>query len=82
MLSVLATDLGAFARSEVHKLADGQITVGVSDLGTTTPTGSNEKAFHIIKVICVAIDNLVWAVETDKGIFTHFQLLTSHTCRN
>ena len=59
-------DLGA-VRAQVLKLADGQITAGVNELGTASPGGSNERAFHIIKVICVAVDNLVWAVKTDKG---------------
>ncbi len=59
-------DLGT-VRGQVLKLADGQITAGVNELGTASPTGSNERAFHIIKVICVAVDNLVWAVKTDKG---------------
>ncbi len=64
------TDLGGSVRSELFKLADSQITVGVNDLhvGLATPTGTNERAFHITKVICVAVDNLVWAVQSDKGM--------------
>ena len=59
--------LGDGVRGQVLKLADNQITTGVSELSIVGSSGSNERAFHIIKVICVAVENLVWAVKSDRG---------------
>jgi len=54
-------------RSRVLRLAESQITNGVNELSTVAPTGCNEKAFNIIKVVCVAVENLTWAVQSEKG---------------
>lgn len=48
-------------------MAESQISEGVNEFGTLAVAGSNERAFHIIKVICIAVENLIWAVNNEKG---------------
>lgn len=52
-------------RGQVYKLVENSITVGVQDLSSVK--GSNEKAFYIVQVMCVAVELLVWAVQGDSG---------------
>ena len=51
------------------RLAEDQISSGVQDLSVVTPAGTNvnERAYHIVQLICVAVQLLTWAVAEDKG---------------
>ena len=64
---VCSVDLGNTVRLQMLKMAGNHISVGVHELSTVSPVGANEKAFHIIKVICVAVESLVWAVKSESG---------------
>lgn len=48
----------------VYKLAEERIKSGVQDLGMV---GAGEKAFHVVQVMSVAVELLVWAVPDDAG---------------
>lgn len=56
-------------RVQVMKLADDQISNGVRDLSVATPAGTNvnERAYHIVQLICVAVQLLTWAVSEEHG---------------
>ena len=51
----------------VYKLAEERVNTGVHDLGSGAAVGTNEKAFHIIQVMSVAVELLVWAVQEESG---------------
>lgn len=53
-------------RGEVYKLVEKYIHVGVLELGSVKGC-NNEKAFHMVQVMCVAVELLVWAVQEDSG---------------
>ena len=61
------TDLGLAVCAQVLKLAENQISNGVNALSHVSPAGGNEKAYHIVQVICVSVELLVWAVNEDTG---------------
>ena len=63
------SDLSGSLHVQVMKLAEDQISNGVRELGLVTPAGTNvnERAYHIVQVICVAVQLLTWAVRDDKG---------------
>ena len=50
---------------KVYHLVERCITESVSGLGGAR--GGNEKAFHMVQVMCVAVELLVWAVDGDTG---------------
>jgi len=50
---------------DVYQLVERCITEGVNGLGSVR--GGNEKAFHMVQVMCVAVELLVWAVDGDAG---------------
>ena len=62
------TDLDPSVRIKVLKLSETHITTGVHDLSTGAVSGGNERAFHIVKVISIAVELLVWAVKEDTGV--------------
>jgi hypothetical protein len=51
------------------RLAEDQISGGVRDLSLVTPAGTNvnERAYHIVQLICVAVQLLTWAVSEEHG---------------
>ena len=49
----------------VYRLADQRMKDGVHELGVSL--GTNEKAFHVVQVLSVAVELLVWAVQDDAG---------------
>ena len=49
----------------MYKLVEKIILVGVQELGVLT--GFNVKEFHMVQVMCVAVELLVWAVQGDSG---------------
>lgn len=54
---------------QVMRLAEDQISNGVRDLGLVTLVGTNvnERAYHIVQLICVAVQLLTWAVTGEPG---------------
>jgi len=52
----------------VLKLSETHITTGVHDLSTGALSGGNERAFHIVRIISIAVELLVWAVKEDTGM--------------
>ena len=54
---------------QVMRLAEDQISGGVRDLSLVTPAGTNvnERAYHIVQLICVAVQLLTWAVSEEHG---------------
>ena len=56
-------------RVRVMKLAEDQISGGVRELSLATPVGTNvnERAYHIVQLICVAVQLLTWAVSEEQG---------------
>ena len=54
---------------QVMRLAEDQISGGVRDLSLVTPaaTNVNERAYHIVQLICVAVQLLTWAVSEEQG---------------
>ena len=63
------TVLNGTLRVQIMRLAEDQITNGVRDLSLVTPAGTNvnERAYHIVQLICVAVHLLTWAVAEEKG---------------
>ncbi len=47
----------------MHKLAERRIIAGVQDLSSV----ANERAFHVVQVMSVAVEILVWAAQEDIG---------------
>ena len=47
----------------VYVIADERMKSGVQELGTSM--GNIEKAYHVVQVLSVAVDLLVWAVHED-----------------
>ena len=54
-------------RLQVHKLSENLITTGVHELGVISPEGAMERAFHVVQMISVAVELLVWAAWEDTG---------------
>ncbi len=55
---------GEKVRVVVYRLAEDRIKSGVQDLGTVA---AGEKAFHVVQVMSIAVELLVWAVPDDAG---------------
>lgn len=62
-------DLSGPLHVQVMRLAEDQISSGVRDLSLVTPAGTNvnERAYHIVQLICVAVQLLTWAVSEEHG---------------
>jgi hypothetical protein len=53
-------------RAAVYQLADERMKFGVQDFSASLG-GTNEKAFHVVQVLSVAVELLVWAVQGEAG---------------
>ena len=52
----------------MYRLAEERITSGVRDLSSNSSLqGANEKVFHVVQVMSVAVELMVWAVPTQQG---------------
>ena len=49
----------------VYLLAEERLKLGIHDLGASV--GTNEKAFHVVQVLSVTVELLVWAVGDEAG---------------
>ena len=50
------------------KLTETHITTGMNDLSTGALSGGNKRAFHIVRIISISVELLVWAVREDTGM--------------
>lgn len=50
-------------RMAVYAIADERMKSGVQELGASM--GNIERAYHVVQVLSVAVDLLVWAVRDD-----------------
>ena len=68
-INSFSPDLSGPLHVQVMRLAEDQISSGVRDLSLVTPAGTNvnERAYHIVQLICVAVQLLTWAVSEDRG---------------
>lgn len=66
---IFLLDLSSPLHLQVMRLAEDQISNGVQNLGLVTPAGTNvnERAYHIVQLICVAVQLLTWAVNDERG---------------
>ena len=67
-INSFSPDLSGPLHVQVMRLAEDQISSGVRDLSLVTPAGTNvnERAYHIVQLICVAVQLLTWAVSEDR----------------